>query len=264
MAPAVFTPFETTDKAIHSETQPLASGLIIDFAQFPEYDTEARQNSILTGLSKLGLTQRPCMILDLAPVDALNLLVDGKPYEPVAPPPKSGDDSEDEDTKKKLPPMARIVLTADSLVDLTNLRPVAGSSIIRANGAVPSYRWFQAANLLLHGKDEFGRVIPFPLEQENGDTTYQAMRVNPDEFRQYQGLLKHAVDQDGLEQGFFIAAKFAYQVLLDRGHSEISHKQVGKFVTDIAVMGDSSMKGVLILNSGGDDFEDISRLSLYF
>lgn len=262
MAPATFTRFETKDKTSETDDTPLASGLILDMAQFPTYDTESRQNAIVAALSRMDLKQRPAMVLDLAPVEALGLMVDGEAYTPPAP--QHTDDEEDEDAKRGRPPMARIVLPADSLVDLTNLRPAVGSSVIRANGSVPTYRWFQAANLLLHTKTEFGRIIPFPLEQDNGDVTYQAMRVTPEEFSKYQGLLKHATDQDGPEKGFFIAAKFAYQILLERGHSEISYKEVGKFVTDIIIMGKSNMKGVLLLNSKGDDFEDIERLSIFF
>lgn len=261
MAPSMFTQFETKERTTESDDTPLASGLILDLSQFPTYDTESRQNGILTGLSRMDLKQRPVMILDLAPVDALGLLVDGKPYEPPAP---KHVDEEDEDAKKGRPPLARIAITADSIVDLTNLRPRVGSSVIRANGSVPSYRWFQAANLLLHNKNEFGRIVPFPMEQENGNVTYQAMRVSPEEFKKYQELLAHAVGQDGPEKGFYIAAKFAYQILLDRGHSEITFKEVGKFITDIIIMGKSNMKGVLLLNATGEDFHDIERLGLHF
>jgi len=253
MAPT-FTPFETTEKMSNSDDKvPLASGLIVDFAEFDEYDTDAKQNGVLTALSKLGLTQRPCMIIELAPVADLGLLVDGKAYEPGP----TGVQDEN-DVAKNLPPIARIVLPVDKIVDLAQLRPAAGSSMLRTNGAIPSYRWFQAANLLLGDRKEFGRVIPFPLEQENGDVTYQAMRVSPEE------LLVHATQLDGTERGFYIAAKYAYECLLQRGHKELTYQEVGKFVTDIAIMKDSSMHGVLILNSGGDDFEGIERLGLYF
>jgi hypothetical protein len=258
MAPT-FTPFETKEKMSNSETVPLASGIIVDFAEFQEYDTEGKQNAVLTALSRLKLTQRPCMIMELAPVADLGLQVDGKDYEPGP----TGTQDEN-DVEKKLAPIARIVLPVDSIVDLTQLRPSAGSSVVRANGAVPSYRWFQGANLLLQDKKEFGRIIPFPLEQDNGDITYQVLRVSPEEFKQYQQLLEHATKLDGIEQGFYIAAKYAYQCLLNRGHSELTYKAVGKFVTDIAIMRDSRMHGALILNSGGDDFEGIERLSLFF
>lgn len=238
--------FITKDKMENSEDIPLASGVILNFDDFNEYDVEAKQSSILTALSRAKLTERPCMILDLANVNDLGLIVDDKEYKQL---------------ENKI---ARIVLPISQIVDISNIKPPAGSSTIRANGSIPTYRWFQAANLLLHDKDQFGRIIPFPLEQKNGDITYQAIRVSPDEFRKYQDVLKYAVEQDGLHQGFAVAAKFAYEILLERGYKELTFEQVGSCITDIIIMGKSKMNGVLILNSEDTDFEDIKRFSLYF
>lgn len=231
----------------------LAAGLVVDFSKFEEDDTDAKQAVVLRALSDLKITDRPCMVIDLAAVRDLELVVDGKDVEET-----------EEEKANTQPCCARIVIPASQIVDIKLVQPAHGASIIRCNGCIPTFRWFQAANLLLHERKTPGRLIPFPLEQENGTTTYQAIRVSAEEFRKYQELLTHCVEQDGVEKGFFIAAKFAYQVLSDRGCSEITYKQVGNMVTDIVIMGKSFMRGVLILNSKPEDFDDFKKVSLFF
>jgi hypothetical protein len=248
----IFPRFETRVKQQDTD-EPMAMGLLVDFAMFGEDDVDLKQGALLRALSDLKLLERPCMVLDLAPVRDLELVLSDKDYE------------ESEAEKAELrPPCARIVLPAAQIADVRLLQPTVGSSIVRCNASVPVFRWFQAMNLLLHEKKTPTRAIPFPMEQKDGSVTYQVMRVTPEEFRQYQELLRHCVDQDGPAQGFAIAAKFAYELLVRRGHTEITFAQVGHLVTDIVIMGKSHMRGVLVTNSTAEDFEGAEKLSLYF
>lgn len=252
-AVSAFPTFETKVMSQTKADKSMAAGLLVDFAAYGEDDVESKQIALLRAMSDLGLKEKPCMIVDLAPMRSLELVVNGADW------------VESEDlAKSDMPPCARIVIPVSQIVDLTNVHPTLGSSIIRCNGCIPTYRWFQAANLALHARKEHMRIIPFPMEQKNGDITYQAMRVVPNEFRQYQDLLDHAVTQDGVATGFMIAAKYAYQVLADRGHNEVTFAQVGHMITDIVIMGNSMMRGVLLANSTEEDFEDIKRVGIYF
>ena len=252
-AVSAFSKFETKVMSQTKADKSMAAGLLVDFGAYDEDDVEGKQIALLRAMADLGMKETPYMILDLAPMRSLELVVNGEDW--VEP---------EELAKSDMPPCARIVVPVSQIVDLANVHPTLGSSIIRCNGSVPTYRWFQAANLALHARKEHMRLIPFPMEQKNGDVTYQSMRVVPDEFRKYQDLLDHAVTQDGVAQGFMIAAKFAYQVLADRGHTEITFAQVGHMVTDIVIMGNSMMRGVLICNSTEEDFDDIKRVGIYF
>lgn len=231
----------------------LAAGLVVDFAKFDEDDVEAKEVALLRALADLHITERPCMVLDLAPVRALELDVDGKEWV-----------ESEEEARVAAPPCARIVMPVSHIADISNIQPQMGSSVLRCNGSIPTYRWFQAINLLLHEKKKPGRVVPFPLEQKDGNVTYQAIRVSAEEFRRYQDLLTHCVDLDGPEKGFFVAAKYAYQIFADRGHTELTYAKVGSMVTDIIIMKNSLMRGVLLLNSTAEDLETVRRLSIYY
>ena len=250
---STFPWFETKIMSETTANAPMAGGLIVDFGTLEEDDREAKEQMLLKAMNDMKMTQRPCMIMDLAPVRDLELTI-------------KGEDWIESDTDKlvKQPKCARIVIPVSQIVDLTNVQPVMGSSIIRCNGCIPCYNWFRAANLELHAKNNPMRIVPFPMEQKSGDITYQAMRVVPAEFRAYQELLDHAVSQDGVEKGFMIAAKYSYQVLVDRGHKEITFSQVGYMVTDIVIMGKSVMRGILITNSTDEDFVDLKRCGIYF
>lgn len=242
--------FETISK-FEQTNIPLASGLVVDFGKDDTEDESQKQQRLNKAVRDMKL-RTPLMVLSLAPVRDLGAMVDGEELK------ESEDDSEIDN-----PPCAHIAVPVSQIVDLKNIDPRLGSSIIRCNASIPIYRWFQAANLMLHEMGKAGRMIPFPMENTNGDTSYQMLRANPEEFRKYQELLKHCVDQDGVEKGFWVAAKFAYQVLLERGYTKLTHAQVGKHLSDIILMGHSYMRGVLILNARDEDFEEIERYSIY-
>jgi hypothetical protein len=256
--PCTSQPFYTEFK--HEESgKPLMSGHFLDFAEFQEYDTDSKQKALLKALRDMKITDRPCMVIDLAPMRDMGGMFMGE---------VKWEESEEE-AKESYPPAVRIVLPVSQLIDLKNIKPPLGKSIIRVNASVPTPIWFQAANLQLHHKGAMGRIIPFPLEQEDGKFMYHAMRVDPDEYKEYNALLTECVSRDGVEQGFFIATKFAYVVLdrraerLGRKITEVSNATVGKSITDVVIMGDSYMHGVLIANSEPEDFEDMKNQFIY-
>jgi hypothetical protein len=231
---------------------------LVDFADYQEYDSDARQAALLKATREMKITDRPCMILDLAPMRALELVVDDVDWV------EDGAAAKDE-----YPPCARILMPVSHIVDLKGIKPLAGKSIIRVNGSIPTPKWFQAANLQLHHDDKLGRVIPFPMEQENGDMTYQAIRVSPDEFKEYQALLVECVSRDGPDKGFYLSSKFSFEILRRRSGKdkmeevEFTHQGVGNYITDFMIMGNSYMRGVLIANAEFDDFEDIEKNFIY-
>lgn len=164
-------------------------------------------------------------------------------------------------------PLVKVLMPCLDIVDLTSIgTPVAGLSVVKCNASVPNYRWFQAANLLLKHNDKPGRVIPFPLEQEDGSMMYHMLRVGPEEFRAYQELLDYSVKQDGALKGFEISAKFAYEILSKRGvpFEKLTHEVVDKTMTHVHMMGDSRIRGVLLVNTSREELEDMQESHYIF
>lgn len=252
-------PFYTKiDTEVHDgEKVPLLSGRYLNFKKVADDDdpfaNEKRQKALLQAMREMEMTERPCMVVDLAPMRDVEAIIDGKAWEPTDP----------SELEEKRPPCAKLVVPASQLVDIEHLRPKVGRSVVRCNKAYPAFRWFQAINLLLHHKGIEGRVIPFPLETNPDAKTpspatilYHVMRVSKEEFEMYQKLLQQACDNDGLEMGFYHAAKFSYEVLFKRGYTEISEKVVGETVTNVVLMGKSLMRGVLIEGVQPEDFTE--------
>ncbi len=254
--------YETENQVtIHDGSKrPRCSGKLIDFAHesFDEFDEEERQKLLLMALTAQGISTRPCMVIDLAAPRDIDLIVDGKKLELT-----------EEQKAETQPKCTRVVVPVTDIVDIRNLKPKLGRSVIRCNPAYPTYRWFQAINLLLHYKNKTqGRVIPFPLEttvqDENGnerpEIIYHAMRVSKSEYMLYQKTLNDCVSVDGLFIGFQMAAKMAYEILAMRGVTEITEAIVSHFVTDIILMGTPTINGVLVLNSDKEHFsEELSK-----
>lgn len=234
---------------------PLASGKYIDFNDIDDDDiecTEKRQKMLLSALKAMEIIERPMMAIDLAPLRELQIVIDGEEWV----------DPEPDDTR---PECARIVVPASQIVDIKFLRPKLGNSIVRCNPAYPAYRWFQAINLLLHYQGQIGRVIPFPIQKidknnnRSDEFIYNILRATKREYMEYQKLLAEAVKNDGLEQGFFHASKYGYEVLFKRGFQKITEKVVGDHVTDVMLMGQPVINGVLLCGAKPDDFEDLAK-----
>lgn len=229
----------------------LLSGIYVDFGEVDSDDVNAldlRQKSVVAAVRDLYKDEskvKPMMVFDIAPMENLELLgPDGKKLE-----------NKNENKKKK--GYAKILVPCSQIVDITNLKPKAGESVVRCNPAFPHYRWFQAINAILSFENKTeGRVIPFPLQVEHDgqeETIYHVMRVNKAEYEAYQRLLIHAVQSDGTEMGFYHAAKFSYEILSKRGCKEITKKEVGEAVTKITMFGKPVMKGVVINNASTEE-----------
>jgi hypothetical protein len=266
-------------------TPPLMTGSLVDFADVPGDDglePEQRQALLVAELRRRGITERPCMAVALAPLGDLDLLRVDK---------TTGEAGEE--PKAKRPPLLRaadkdgplgkapthIVVPAAQVVDMTHFDPPLGDSVLRCNPAFPAYVWFKAANLLLEHKGKRLRAIPFPLERaaaaaaaaaaEQPDDPlrnimYHALRVDVQEYGEYQRLLQQAVEADGPHAGFYHASKYAYQVLFNRGFKHISDAEVGQAVTTVILMGRPRMRGVLVLNAALDDWEGMDKTHFVF
>lgn len=247
--------FESTEK--NDKGAPLAYGELVDFGALPMEedcveDLTVRQKELIKAIDKMKKSSNfnpPYMVIDLAHQDDIGLLVEGEVYR------------EDLDGKlltadAKENPAVKILLPANQICDLSSISAdnMGGMSVVKCNPAIPVYRWFQAANLMLKYCDQIGRVIPFPMDQEDGQTTYHMLRVDPREFMTYQKLLDFSVQQNGVEIGFNTAAKYSYEVLASRGYNELTAEQVDKFITHV-MLGPAKMEGVLVLNGGRTEID---------
>lgn len=238
---------------------PLLLGAFVDFADIETENIDAvevRQNTAIKALKDLGLTDKPMMAFDIAPLPALELSHKGERME----------FPEDQASSKNY---AKVIVPCSQIVDIKNLKPVAGESAVRCNPAFPTYRWFQAINAILSYENKTqGRVVPFPLQVDDGENgtpelIYHAMRVNKQEYEAYQKLLMEACRADGVEMGFYHAAKFAYEIIHKRGHKHVTQKEIGEAVTKITMMGRPQIKAVIVANATHDDFQGKIRTGHY-
>jgi hypothetical protein len=242
--------------------EPLCSGKFIDFGVFPLEedninDLNIRQKKLVEAVRSFGTNYKPpYIVMDLATVDDIKLVVENEKYK---------DDFKEkkltEEAKKN--PALKFLISASEIVDLSSISDenMGGMSVVKCNPSIPVYRWFQAANLMLGFCDQLGRVVPFPMDQDNGMTTYHFLRVNPREYMEYQKLLEFCVAKHGVEEGFNISSKYSYECLSARGIKKITHDEVDKTLTHVMLMKDSKMRGVLLHNAGREelDTEEIKK-----
>lgn len=247
--------FETLEKTAAGDA--LAYGEFIDFGAM-EYDenctetVSARQRALLDAiqlLKKEGNFNPPYIVMDLAALEHISLEVEGKAYE------EEGEKVLSEEAKAN--PALKLLMPANLICDLKSISAdgLGGMSVVKCNPAVPVYRWFQAANLMLAFCDQKGRVIPFPLDQDDGMTTYQMLRVNPREYVEYERVLDYSVKQRGVEEGFNLASKFSYEILSNRGIEKMTHEQVDKTLTHVMLHSNGRLRGVLLHNAGRDEID---------
>lgn len=247
--------FESEERGV--EGGPLAFGEFVDFGALPYDedcldDLDARQKELLAAIDRLraeGDFNPPYMVIDMAHQDDIGLLVDGEKYEEDLAAKALAPDARDN-------PAVKILMPANHICDLSNISgdTAGGMSVVKANPAIPVYRWFQAANLMLKHCDQIGRVIPFPMDQDDGQTTFHMLRVDPREYMTYQKLLEFSVQQNGVAEGFNIAAKYSYEVLSTRGYNELTAAQVDKFISHV-MLSKGEMRGVLIVNAGRSELD---------
>lgn len=247
--------FFTDEKTPKGE--PLALGQFIDFGTL-EYvedcleDLSPRQKKLIETIQILkdeGNFNPPYVVLDLATIENISLNVDEKKYE------ESGGKKLTEEAQKN--PALKLLMPANMICDLKSISAdeMGGMSVVKCNPAVPVYRWFQCANLMLAYCDQKGRLVPFPLDQEDGMTTYQMLRVDPREYVEYERVLQYSIGQRGLEEGFNLASKFSYEILSNRGIKNMTHEEVDNTLTHVMLQADAQLRGVLIHNAGRDELD---------
>ena len=176
--------------------------------------------------------------------------------------------------------MLRMLIPAAFIVELGTISSdrIGGMSVVKCNAAVPVYRWFLAANLLLEHHKELGRVVPFPLDQpatgaddEGGAqpamTTFQFLRVTQAEHAEYKKLLDFAVSSEGLGRGFGTAARFSYEILRKRGvatttdNKRLEHSEVDRLITRVILKNPSALDCVLFAGLEEDPSADADLLT---
>jgi len=245
-----FQKFETKDK--NQNGNPLASGFIIDFENFIDPTSSLKK---LVREMKTEVNTGPYIIMDLALPRDLNLLVDGKEF-----------DSEDNSK------MAKILMSANEIIDMTKIGAKMGNSIVKCNPAVPVYRWFQAGNLILKKCGQKGRIIPFPIDQENEETgekmtTFHVLQADVNEYKEYSGVMDYGIKVQGLKDGFDSSARFSYEILKRRGVTEINADAVDSIISHV-MLKTAKMHGILILNAENEDLEmekeDLMNNQIFF
>ena len=187
--------------------KPLLSGLLLNLAEWSEDDLEDTRveqikRAIRNLASKHKTYKEPYMSMDLIERNNIKLF-----------------DLEGEELIADNKNLVRVVVSAWDIVNLDHIAN-PGNSVVRANTAIPIYRWFQAANLLLKNANIIGRLIPFPLDQEKDEVVFHMLRTTPDEFTMYQRVLEFATTQEPLEKAFATSARYSYEILRQRGISE--------------------------------------------
>lgn len=255
--------------------QPMCSGLFLDATHYNDdilIDVlNGKQNAVVEALKRLKKDKDfnpPYMTMDLATLDDIGIIIDGEKYDA-----EKNKGAFPVSTEAAKNPALKLVMSAVDIVDIKSImNTTGGNSVVKCNPAVPVYRWFQAANLMLKYCDQKGRVIPFPISQQPEEgkedeevmVTFHMLRVDPREFIEYQRFLDHCVSQDGIERGFEIAAKYSYEVLSNRGIKELTAEQVDSTLTHVILKQDARLRGVLLHNYGRDDLEDETLQESHF
>ena len=229
--------FESEEK--NPEGNPLVTGALLDFADFDE-DTEKFQLAMVKEMQKIAGAKPPYMIVYLAMPEDIKLIMD-----PPLGPAKEG----------VFNPVLKLMLPASQIVDLSAISN-PGNSVVKTNPCLPIFRWFQAANLLLAHMGQKGRVIPFPLDQEEGETVFHMLRVTPQEFVKYDEILKFATTNQGVDEGFLTASRFSYEVLKMRGTKELTANMVDTSITHVMLNSNASMRGVMLYNADRETLSD--------
>jgi hypothetical protein len=239
--------FETEEAT--SDGKPLFSGLFLDVGA--ELDKES---AIMKAVRKMQTTnpdfKPPFIVMDLATKEEVKIKGEAS----------YGDDADDTYVSEDyaMNPSVKMLVPCSQVVDLSKIGGIAGStSIVKCNAMTPVYRWFQSANLLLHFADKTGRLVPFPLDQDDG-VTYHMLPVTPAEFRLYQQVLEYGTTEQGLERGFGTSARFSYELLHKRGIENITADEVDAVLCHIMVGHMNGVcEGVLLHRASREDLEGL-------
>ena len=249
--------FQTDEKNARGE--PLIEGLYVDVGK--EYEKEEPITRAIRGMQDRDPNfKAPFLVMDLALPEDVKLSESSEAK-------YAGDDADDSAVSDdyELNPCVKLLVPCSQIVDLSKSSGVAGSTkVAKCNQMIPAFRWFQAANLLLHHQDLPGRVIPFPLDHDEG-TTYHMLPVSRHEFGLYQQILEFGTTNQGVEKGFATAAKFSYELLAKRGITELKADQVDALLAHVMVghNGDRC-KGILLDRASRSDLEDLQESHFVF
>lgn len=258
---------ESTEK--NEKDKPLLLGMFLDFGQIRSEgdscveDVTPRQKAVIRAVRSFSANnptyKAPYMAVDLAARSDVGLLHRGQKMDPAAPlfPLSAAAVSN---------PSVKVIVSAHDVVDVAHLASPT-QSVLKTNPAFPVYTWFQAANLILDIAGKAGRVIPFPLDQDDGSVMFHALRVDPAEYKTYQEVLAYAVNTNGLKEGFDIAARLSYEILSKRGLTELTAKQVDHIITHVMLKSNAQIRGVILENAGRDEIDDEAmrdKISIFF
>ena len=258
---------ESSEK--NDKDKPLLVGMFLDFGQIRcdgencIEDVSTRQKAVIDAVRRLSANnpayKAPFMAIDLAARQDVGLLHKGEKMEPVAPifPLSAAALSN---------PSVKVIVSANEVVDVGHLGSPT-QSVLKCNSAFPAYTWFQAANLILDTAGKAGRIIPFPLDQEDGSVMFHALRVDPAEYKNYQEVLAYAVNTNGLKEGFEIAARLSYEILSKRGLSELTANQVDHIITHVMLKPYAQIRGLVLENAGREELDDAAmrdKISIFF
>ena len=254
----------------------------------------------------LSVFPAPYLLMDLCDAKDIGLQPVGSPAAglpaaglpaagpPAAGPPAAGPPAAGPPAGPQPTGMLRMLIPASFVVELGTISSdrIGGMSVVKCNAALPVYRWFLAANLLLEHHGELGRVVPFPMDQPACDaddeggaqpamTIFQFLRVTQTEHAEYKKLLDFALSTEGLERGFATAARFSYEILRKRtsdnttpstpvgstpvGSTRVAleHAEVDRVITRVILKNPSSLDCVLFAGLDEDPSSDAELLKCH-
>jgi hypothetical protein len=289
-----FRGFESEER--DSAGGPLAHGLLADCSRATSAaraddggDVGELQNALVASAIRrrradkaLSAFPAPYLLMDLCDAKDIGLQPAGGPAGgPAGPQPAGPQPAGSQPAGPQPSGMLRMLIPASFVVDLGSISSdrVGGMSVVKCNAALPVYRWFLAANLLLEHHGELGRVVPFPMDQPAADaddegiaqpamTIFQFMRVTQTEHAEYKKLLDFAISTEGLERGFVTAARFSYEILRKRtgqGSAPVAleHAEVDRAITRVILKNPSSLDCVLFTGLDEDPSSDAELLKCH-
>jgi hypothetical protein len=242
----------------------------------------------------LSVFPAPYLLMDLCDAKDIGLQPAGS--QPAGSQPTGPQPTGPQPTGPQPTGMLRMLIPASFIVELGSISSdrIGGMSVVKCNAALPVYRWFLAANLLLEHHGELGRVVPFPMDQpacdadDEGDaqpamTIFQFFRVTQTEHAEYKKLLDFALSTEGLERGFATAARFSYEILRKRTSDNtttpstpvgstpvgsttrvaLEHAEVDRVITRVILKNPSSLDCVLFAGLDEDPSSDAELLKCH-
>lgn len=248
--------FTTTD--VNDKGEPYMKGIFKDLRDIDEdFQDEEIMKLVREYRKKNDKFKPPYVVMDLAPPEGVKIKVEGEEEE-----------HQFTELVREQDDFVKLIASVPQLVDCSNIANPFAQSIVKVNQAVPVYRWFIAANMWLQFTEQPGRVIPFPISAPPGEGetepryVYHMFVVTPKEYMKYSYALKHATSvSKTFEESFEVSARIAFEILAERGLSELDHERVDKVITHVHVgQNKGILDGVLLHNCSSDGLRDSDEL----